>query len=50
MIGVWVRFFHSLSRAMYHIADSDKMVQKRPGSCCTGSLGQRNIRGIPHET
>src|SRR5699024_10705674 len=38
--------FHSLSWAMYHIADADKMVQKRPGSCCTGSLDQRSLRGI----
>lgn len=46
VIRVWARFFHSLCRAMYHIVDANKMVQKCPGSYCAGSLDQRGIRGI----
>ena len=39
-------FFISFPGLCTHIADADKMVQKRPGSYRTGSLDQRNIRGI----
>ena len=39
-------FFIPFPGLCTHIADADKMVQKRPGSCYTGSLDQRNIRGI----
>lgn len=46
VIRVWAHFFHSLCRAMYHIVNANKMVQKHLRSCYTGSLDQRNIWGI----
>lgn len=46
VIRVLARFIHSLCRAMYHIADANKMVKKCPGSYCAGPLDQRSLRGI----
>lgn len=39
-------FFIPFPGLCIHIADAGNMVQKHPGSCCAGSLDQRNIRGI----